>query len=225
MHLSSGSRDPLIDQHIVNSEAQPSDLFVDEVIKDVNDKDLDTLIVLAHWSSSIHEYDFDNGIGGKSVRHDVFYTVRGTPLSADIAIRRQAILATYVDTIKALRNGHRKIYVVLPGPEQGWDVPMYLGRIAMRGDPQVDVPASPLSVYRSRNAELLQAFNQLTDDLSIVFVDSAAVFCNVPNRPGCLSSIAGESLYYDDNHLTNKGAAMLLREIFKQTASHGAHGE
>ena len=211
-------------RHLQNSEAQPCDRFVDEVIKDVNEKDLDTLILLAHWSSYIHEYDFDNGIGGKSVRHDVFYTVRGTPLSADIAVRRQAMLDAYVDTIKGLQNGRRKIYVVLPVPEQGWDVPKYLGRIAMRGDPQIDVPASPLSVYRSRHTDLMQAFNRLADDPSIVFVDPAAVFCNVTNRSGCVASISGEPLYYDDNHLTNQGAAMLLREILSQIALHETPG-
>jgi peptidoglycan/LPS O-acetylase OafA/YrhL len=210
-------------RHIENSEAQPCSQFVDAVIRDVNEKDLDTLILLAQWSSYIHEYDFDNGVGGKSVRHDVFYTVRGTPLTADIATRRRAILDAYVDTIKVLQNGRRKIYVVLPVPEQGWDVPKYLGRIAMRGDPQVDVPASPLSVYRSRNAELMRVFNTLADDPSIIFVDSTAAFCNLPNRSGCISSIAGEALYYDDNHLTNRGAAMLLREIFTHVALPMVH--
>ncbi len=212
-------------RHLENSEGQPCDRFVDDVITDVNEKNLDTVILLAQWSSYIHEYNYDNGIGGKSVRHDVFYTVRGTPLSADIAIRRRVMLDAYVDTIRALRHGHRRIYVVLPVPEQGWDVPKYLGRIAMRGDRQVDVPASPLSVYRSRHSDLMQAFNTLADDPSIVFVDSAIAFCDLPNRSGCVSSISGEALYYDDNHLTNKGAAMLLREILKQTALHETQRE
>ena len=210
-------------RHIDNSNAQPCSQFVDEVIRDVNEKDLDTLIVLAQWSAYIHEYDFDNGAGGRSVRGDVYYTVRGIPLTADITTRRRAMLEAYVDTIKALRNGRRKIYVVLPVPEQGWDVPKYLGRIAMRGDSQVDVPALPLSVYDSRNAELMHAFNTLADDPSIVFVDSTAAFCNLPDRPGCISSIAGEPLYYDDNHLTNEGAAMLLREIFTHVAQPKVH--
>ena len=137
----------------------------------------------------------------------------------------RAMLDAYVDTIRALRHGHRRIYVVLPVPEQGWDVPKYLGRIAMRGDRQVDVPASLLSVYRSRHSDLMQAFNSLADDPSIVFVDSAIAFCDLPNRSGCVSSISGEALYYDDNHLTNKGAAMLLREILKQTALHETQRE
>lgn len=207
-------------RHLENSEGQPCDRFVDEVIRDVTEKNLDTVILLAQWSSYIHEYNFDNGVGGKSVRHDVYYSVRGTPLSADIAIRRRVLLDAYVDTIRALRNGHRKIIVVLPVPEQGWDVPKFLGRIAMRGDPQVDVPASPLSVYRSRHADLLLAFKRLDDDPSIIFVDSAHAFCDLPNRSGCAASIAGKPLYYDDNHLTNQGAAMLVHEILKQTGLH-----
>jgi len=207
-------------RQLESSEPLNCDQFVDAVTREVEKKNLDTLILLAQWSSYLFENDFENGIGGKSIRPDYYFTIRGTPQSADIGIRRRAILEAYVNAIKGLQNGRRKIFVVLPVPEQAWDVPRYLGRIAMRGDPQVDVPATPLAVYTDRHAELMQAFRRLVEDPSIVLVDSAAVFCNTPNRPGCISSIAGTALYYDDNHLTNPGAAMLVSEILSQTELH-----
>ena len=171
------------------------------------------MILLSRWSAYLQEEDFVNGVGGRELREDALYSTADVPFTAPLADRRAAILGAYEQGVRALLNGNRTVHLVMPVPEQGWDVPRYLGRIAMSEPPGTDLPATPLEVYQRRHADLARTFAVFQDDPAVRVVQTANVFCNTPAHPGCIASQGGTSLYYDSNHLTDQGARLLVPAI------------
>jgi len=201
-----------------SSEESHCGEFVQAIIDDESLSPIETVIVLSRWSYYLHDAAFENGIGGREVRDTVTFTAAGLPFGADESLRRNAILDAYAQSIQKLRRPGRTIFVVLPIPEQGWDVPRLLARIAMNTDGTAEVPPTPLPIYEHRHAELMSSFAELTRQQDVVFIDPSTVFCNRSRtaREGCISTMDGEPLYFDDDHLTDRGAEMLVAAIQQQ---------
>ena len=69
-------------------------------------------------------------------------------------------------------------------------------------------------VYR-RNSEIITIFNELGNRKNLSRVYPTKVLCDNYIKKRCLSEINGISLYYDDDHLSNEGAKLVVDEVMK----------
>jgi len=194
------------------------DVFIDNVVSDLASRNIETVILLARWSYYIHDDDYSNANGGVEFRgRREAYSAGDIPLTSNFSSRRSAILEGYEEFVHSLiRNGIRVI-VLGPVPAHAWDVPSTIIKFSQYSDHIVSLPPLSYAVYEERNKEVLDMFNLLSKKGVIAFVDSGSIFCNGnSNSFGdkvCHSIENGEVLYYDDDHLSNSGASILLNGI------------
>ena len=185
--------------------------FLKNALADIEARGIDTIIVMARWSYYLHEDDYRNGEGGVERRGSFIYTAEGVPFSAPLADRKAAILRDYAASLDRLVAAGKRIIVVGPVPEPGWDVPLEIVKRRWLDPDAGPLPSIPVRIYEARHADVLRVFAPLRSNPAVVFVDPLAVFCDA----SCPVEIDGEPLYYDDDHLSNHGAAMLVREMMR----------
>jgi peptidoglycan/LPS O-acetylase OafA/YrhL len=117
-------------------------------------------------------------------------------------------------TVRAIMNSGARAYLLKDVPEPGFDVPRIASLTALRGS-----DFEPLGITKEKhqqsNAALEQTFEQLAR-MGATVLDPADLFLNSRGIYGVIKN--DEVLYFDNNHLTSEGAALLvplLRPMFK----------
>jgi peptidoglycan/LPS O-acetylase OafA/YrhL len=104
----------------------------------------------------------------------------------------------------------RKVYLVRPIPEMGFDVPKTLSRRMAFG--QANDLFITLASYQKRNAWVWAAQDAARDQCGVKILDPTPYLC----RSGrCYGSQNGRPLYSDDDHLSEFGNKLLV-PMFKQ---------
>jgi peptidoglycan/LPS O-acetylase OafA/YrhL len=174
-----------------------------------------TVIMISRWSLYLDGTAFDNGEGGVEALKPTYldlYDRRDSMGAQDDPARKKRVLDQFVADIRAYLDRGVNVVLVYPIPEAGWNVPDLLARAAMTG---TDV--EPLSTsherYRTRNAAVIAAFDAI-DDERLVKVKPESLFCDTYVKERCVNSISTDSIFYfDDDHLSNAGAALLMPPI------------
>jgi len=107
-------------------------------------------------------------------------------------------------TVEQLTVLGRRVWIVSAVPEVGWDVPSVLARSQMFAH---DIAIAPSRTeYERRQAFVVRTLDDLARLPAATLLHSEAVLC-----PGstCTVAIAGQPIYFDTNHLTLQGAALL----------------
>jgi peptidoglycan/LPS O-acetylase OafA/YrhL len=108
---------------------------------------------------------------------------------------------------------HRKVYLVRPIPEMGFNVPNVVSRqmvVGIRNEVYVS-----MDDYRRRNAWVWAAQDAARDQCGVKILDPTAYLCR-DNR--CYGSKNGRPLYVDDDHLSEYGNKLLVpmfAEVFR----------
>lgn len=123
-----------------------------------------------------------------------------------------ALLRAYqngiVETACRFAKGN-PVYLLRPIPEMGVNVPNVMGRAMLLGE-QRDVSVD-LASYRKRNQAVWDAQDQASRRCGARIIDPTVVLCA---GGVCKGSHDGMPLYYDTNHLSERGANRLI-PLFK----------
>jgi peptidoglycan/LPS O-acetylase OafA/YrhL len=190
------------------------DAFVRGVEDYVEANDFPVVVLAARWTAGAAPRAYDNGEGGVEGQPGDFLTPLGVPVPAD---REAAVIATYVRGIESLlAKGHR-VVLVYPIPEAGWNVPEELARRRESSSEPVTL-TTDAAAYSRRQAAVIAAFDTISDP-NLFRVRPDATLCNgtIPGR--CLNSIGDRPLYFDDNHLNNFGAGLLMPSVIEAIAA------
>ncbi len=110
----------------------------------------------------------------------------------------------------------RQIYMLRPIPELKFDVPKTMGRTLILGEPR-EVSIS-LEEYHQRNAFVWETQDMAAERCGVRILDPLPYLC----RDGrCQGSVAGLPIYYDDDHLSERGGSLLIpmfRQVFTDIA-------
>lgn len=154
-----------------------------------------------------------NENGGRSSRPGVYFsTPHETADQLFFSEFSNAILQTACDAAK-----HRRVYLVRPIPEMGFDVPKVLSRRLAFGLKQ-DVSISR-SEYLSRNRWVWEAQDEAARRCGVKILDPTTYLCD---EARCYGSRDLRPLYSDDDHLSesgNKLLAPMFRQIYDESIS------
>lgn len=110
----------------------------------------------------------------------------------------------------------RQVYMLRPIPELKFDVPKTMGRTLILGEPR-EVSIS-LEEYHQRNAFVWETQDMAAERCGVRILDPLPYLC----RDGrCQGSVAGLPIYYDDDHLSERGGSLLIpmfRQVFTDVA-------
>ena len=182
-----------------------------EIEKIILSKEIQNIVISARYVRYLFKTGYDNGEGGKeSDLEDTFYY---KDRQNDDNVRIENVLKGYSNTIEKLLLSGKRIFLVYPVPEIGWDVPRQSFKSYNRKS-LIDVTVSYQS-YLDRSKLVIDVFNKFTSYENFIKIDPSVLFCNIKTPGRCETSINDKLLYFDDDHVSNYGAQMLIDEISK----------
>jgi len=161
-------------------------------------KEINEVILVARWAY----YDQGHGYGpdANEIRHLIDLDPPATPDRSQHAGFARILERTVLALVKA----GKRVVIVAPVPEPGFDVPEALARDAQYGAGERHTLS--LSAYRARDAFVLAEFGKLHARYGVSIIDPAAVLCASDD---CVVQRQGRPLYVDHHHLSVFGAMQI----------------
>ena len=184
--------------------------------------DIDTVVLMARWSMYFDGEMYNNGEGGVAgkPRHILAFPADMRDDAHDDARRLRGLADAVQAQIAALRAAGKRVVLVYPIPEIGWEVPE---RMARRIAFQLDEPDAQVSVsvesFEVRSRDARAAFDGVPANNGLLRIDPADAFCGVAAPARCAAELNGVPLYFDDNHLNAHGADKLAALIIQAMKS------
>lgn len=191
------------------------DSFNEEVVSWLEQSShIDAVVLLSRWSLYVEGTAFDNGEGGvESISGVYAVPANEQDLELDSDLRKERIADLYVEQVLALMEMGKRVVLVHPVPEAGWDVPAYLAREIQLGINRDEFLSTSYARYQQRHDVLLDAFQRLPASPNLIHIMPQAIFCNnlLPER--CILQDGMGPLYSDDDHLNNRANGVIAQFI------------
>ncbi len=192
--------------------------YYESAAADIRQRGITTLIVYSRWAHYLYDTDYRNGLGGVEHVKANTYSTLAMPYSEALEKRRDAILNTFVAAISTFADEGRRVLIIGTTPSHAWDVPSQLAKRTWLELNAGTLPSLSLDVYANRVRVAHTALRAMTAHANVQFLDPAPVFCSMSKKL-CAPVRQGQALYYDDDHLSNAGAQLLVDELWLQIAS------
>jgi hypothetical protein len=125
--------------------------------------------------------------------------------------RKASILKAYAKSVAQLLSTGKRVILIYPVPEQDLDIPLTSAK-AKHFDIELAQTGIKRDVIERRYSEVVSTFDSLGEHKNLTRILPTEIFCDA-NR--CASFLAGIPLYYDDDHLSNEGAKLVVKELMK----------
>lgn len=178
----------------------------------ISDKNIRYVLVFARYPLYLESTRFDNQEGGKEMGGSekvIFDSVDYSNVVRSDEERIDFLKTQFAEDISGLVRADKKVILVYPIPEMGWDVPKYLALKILRQNYDGDVQIS-YKVFKDRAQLSYDMLDKIALMPGVYKVLPEKVFCDGAH---CAGSIDQKPLYFDNNHLNNHGASMLVDEI------------
>ncbi|MDH3264026.1 MAG: acyltransferase, partial [Paracoccaceae bacterium] len=169
--------------------------------------EIEVVVVHSYWNYFVERRDFDNGAG--RVRSDDLYAYPpGAGESITDAERTAWLTERLRGDMERLTSAGKRVLLSYPLPEPGFDVPDWMARQVLAGEPwpeSLDVPAAAFEDYSRLARTILGGVGELP---GLARIDLSAALCEAGGA--CRVIEGGEPLYFDDSHLSHSGVARVI---------------
>ncbi|MCC2607947.1 acyltransferase family protein [Planctobacterium marinum] len=183
--------------------------FMNNVLMDLEKHSVKNVLLANFWSSYYHDLKQTGTYHFIEER----FSAGVTPLTANKAERKTALLKGIEQFINTLVLRGMKVYVFMPIPAQNFRI--LEGTLQLStSDRVIFPPPVKYSTYVTQNRELFALLQILEQQNKIKLVGNINALCPVEvnsEERACLNNYQGELLYLDDNHLTNAGTRLFLK--------------
>jgi hypothetical protein len=162
-----------------------------------------TIVIANRWTFYLEGTRFDNGEGGRE---------EGSAF-ANPPERPAAVADIIKSEIKAYLDMGKKVILIYPIPEAGWDVPKTLARQAAYGIARKAPLSTSWQLFATRNQRAIKMLDAIGEQPNLARVYPSQLFCNtfIPER--CALQANGQPLYFDDDHPSSIGAKLIAEKI------------
>jgi hypothetical protein len=179
----------------------------------VQDRQIGTVILISRYTMYTQGWTRELGPAERGETTSVLITdTRHTV--ADPEGRQALFKSALTETVESLLRAGKRVVLVYPIPEVGYNVPATLARLALKGEP-LQLFTQPLDAYRARQRPTFDVLDGIGTSEKILRVYPHERLCE-NNR--CIVFADGKPLYRDDDHLSVAGAEFispLFDSIFK----------
>lgn len=184
--------------------------FVTSATSYAKTKGIKTLVLAARFPLYLYGTRFDNREGGVEAGPQAFIDQVGVASShfADDA-RKERVLNLYRERILELSENFN-VVLVQPIPEAGWDVPKTGMKLARNSQGTITL-GTQRAVYDRRTSSVRNLFDELSLTNENIYVSN--IQNDLCDRNRCYNIVDNEIYYYDDDHLTTKGAKLIVPTI------------
>jgi len=188
--------------------------FVNLALNWAKEKNIKTIILVARWAQYITDDGFDNGEGGVEDRGKTINSIAGIDKVKPIDFRRKKILNKIQSNIQSLISQGYKVIVVYPIPQNGWSPSDRLAKLKFF-NAQFDNLSTSHNRFITSTKEIYESLDDLGDNDNLIRVFPEKIFCNTKIKGRCFSVLSETIYYYDDDHLSNEGARLVVDEVMK----------
>jgi hypothetical protein len=173
------------------------------------------LIVNARWSLLMERERFDNGEGGIESGNAWLWDLPSTNSTYSKAIRTEI-----VESIQKLLSADKTVILIYPVPEMGWDVSRILSRnLFLENSISADLASISYKRFLDRNSSAIEALDSIIGDENLIRIRPEKILCDTYVKDRCVAHLNGQALYFDNNHLSNIGAELVLKEVIDRLAT------
>ena len=158
-----------------------------------------TVLIAARWSAYLLGR---NEVHGRN--KDMLWSEQQADNEDSLSVRKEKFRKALLDTTCALRDAGARVFILEPIPEMGVSVPSALARKAMYSSTQeIRIRRD---TYQQRHQTILNLLAETKAQCGTRLLSPQSILC-----PGdyCQIEQEGRSLYFDDDHLSKRGAALL----------------
>jgi hypothetical protein len=212
---------PVEDVYVYVSESDKQRCFKhnEEVYRHLEDNaDIEHVVLIARWALYMEGIRFDNGEGGVE-REETLHCDAGVDGQSEYRAgynRIEHFGQAYRDSVKKLLGMGKKVILVYPVPEAGWNVPRYVSLYAARNPDNgfsQSTGSTSHKVFQDRNRNVYQALDDIGEHPDLIRVYPENIFCNKDLEDRCIVQKDGDLLYQDDDHLSAAGAELVIKAI------------
>lgn len=167
--------------------------------------EIESVVVAARWSLYLHGRAVNLGPAETNGNLPVLQTVDGEMLEQFSPKAREAFRASLKAMIDRLLKAGKRVVLVYPVPEMGYDVPSTLARMSSHGEDPARF-TMPTAAYFERQRDARHLLDSIGEHSNLVRLRPRRVICRGPR---CRTNIDGQPLYFDSHHLSIPGARLL----------------
>lgn len=170
--------------------------------------EIDTVILVSRWSLYLQGRMVE-GTAETNGNLPRMFDVAGRQYEPFTQDGSEQFRDAFYRLVDRLLEANKKVLLLYPVPETGYDIPSTLARIQMKGgDPsQFTIPRA---IYDRRQSEAIKILDQLGRHKGLHRIYPEETLCN---HTECKTSVDGKPLYFDSHHLSIPGARFLLPQI------------
>lgn len=203
---------PSLNLKVYNDKRYICNKYFTEVLNKLqNEPNIKKIVLFSRWSFNLKGERFNNQEGGVETGSGHYFIPIDTNVLVEKKERQKIILENIDFFIKKIKNFDKDIYIVMPTPEMGWEIPNNLARI-LHYENKIDENTLSISkkVFDERNIEIYKFFVNLKKKYNLNLIYPNDIFCNDLR---CFSHKNNVPLFFDDDHLSIEGAKLLSKKI------------
>ena len=177
--------------------------------------DIQYVILSARWTLYFTGAKFNNAEGGIEYGSGNFIDIASIHKREvhDAKTRQLLVQNMYRESIEDLLKFGKKVILIYPVPEVGWDVPKQELKLLSKG---INTPiTTSYSIFKTRNSIAMSTFDSIPDSPNLFRVRPDLILCNAKIKDRCITKINNKLLYRDDDHLSDEGADLILNEAIR----------
>ena len=180
-------------------------------------KSITHIVFSSRWTLWLNDFGFNNKEGGvESAHHWVDVVSEGNWQHNKDEKRRELLKSIYVKSIRKYMDLGRKVVLIYQVPEVGWNVPQLMAKKMFfnTSDSTTEITTN-YKFYLERNKDSNAVLDSLGNHKNLIRIKPDSILCDSFVSGRCVATLNGVPLYYDDDHLSNEGAKLVVKEILK----------
>lgn len=179
----------------------------------LNMPQLDFIILSARWVTNLENDRFDNKEGGIEFGRNkpLGIVENGQELTLPEPERHKRVAEQFTKSLQEFAQSGKKIIVIYPVPEVGWDVPnQILKQYRLTGNIQL---STSYDRYKERNKATIDALDKAGLSPNLIRIYPDHFFCDRFLKGRCVAATQDTAFYFDDDHLSLDGARFITEAI------------
>lgn len=185
-----------------------------------NNPKIEYVVLSARWTLGMEGTRFNNTEGGVELRRKPHLDIvnNGKYLLHESYEHKDLIEQAYINTIQDLLDANKKVVLIYPIPEVGWNVPDYLINFYFQEPDMVfetTTASTSYKVFKQRNKKTIDALDKIPANQNLFIIEPEKIFCNNFVAGRCITHKDKVIYYRDDNHLSDDGAKIIMNKVIE----------
>ena len=203
---------PSLNLKVYNDNRYECNKYFFEVLDKLkNEPNIKKIVLFSRWSFNLKGERFNNQEGGIEVGSGHYFIPLNTDILVEKEIRQKIILQNIEIFINKIKNLDKDIYIVMPTPEMGWEIPNNLARnLHFKNKIEKNTLSISKKVFNERNSDIDKFFVNMKKNYNLNLIYPNDIFCDDLR---CFSHKNNVPLFFDDDHVSIEGAKLLSKKI------------